>query len=438
MKLNRRLFYGILLLTFLPILLLNILTPMVADDYMYCYRFDNGERVQSLADIAPSMATHAQVLNGRILPHALVHLFLMLPRPVFTVLNALVYLLFLLGIYCLAKPKGIRHDWKLLLVIDGAVFLLPPIFGETYLWLTGSISYLWRDALMVWVLVAFANAVFKDVPVRGVWKTIGLAFASLYICNATENVAASILFLMVCCFGWMLYRRRRIPAALLVSFACALGSWMMLMLAPASAGNIRASASGINQIFENYQAALSLWQAHAMWPSIAYVFILFLALASPGRDMDRLAFSLGLFLCSLVCNFIMASAYYYPLRAFVGCTNFILMATAVALMGISPHWQRLLTQALASVLGLLMALQMLSALPYAYNRYQLANARAQAVVAEREAGNRDVTTFGILGKSKYDVFFALHELTTNPEYFPNVFYAKYYGLERIVVDRFEK
>ncbi len=437
MKLDRRLFYAILLLTFLPILLLNILTPMVADDYMYCYRFDNQERVQSLADILPSMVTHAQVLNGRVAPHILAHLFLMLPRVIFTVLNALMYIAFMLGIYHLAKPANAHYDWKLLLIIDGAVFLLPPIFGQTYLWLTGSISYLWRDTLMVWVFAAFADAVFKQKAVTGVLKTVLLALASFYICNSTENVSAAILFFMACCIGWLLLKHRRVPLALFVSFAFAGISWLLLLLAPASAGNIRASASGLDQIFNNFQTALSLWKEHALWPSIVFIGMLFIAMTNKEKDPDRIAFAIGLFLCSLISNFIMASAYYYPLRAFVGCTNFLILAGVIVLGEIPATWRLTLTNAAAASLSLLMALQMVSALPYAYNRYQLANARIAEVHAQRDAGIADITTFGILGKSPYDAFYDIHELTTDADYFPNVFFAKYHGLDRIIVDRFE-
>jgi hypothetical protein len=223
-----------------------------------------------------------------------------------------------------------------------------------------------------------------------------------------------------------------------VSLGCAFLSWLALMLAPASAGNIRASASGLNQIFQNYQTAFSLWLTYGLWPSIAFIVVFFLALASEKPDRDRLAFAMGLFLCSLVSNFIMASAYYYPLRAFVGCTNYIILAAAAALMGIHASWKPAILRALSAILGLLLMLQMVSALPYAYNRYQLAKARVAEVIALRDAGVLDVTTFGILGKSRYDVFYDLHELTDDPVYFPNVFFAKYYGLEQVVVDRFEK
>ena len=69
----------------------------------------------------------------------------------------------MLGVHALARGNA-SHDWKLLTVIAGGIFLLPPAFGQSFLWLAGSVNYLWCDALMVWLLLPFANAVFRDRP----------------------------------------------------------------------------------------------------------------------------------------------------------------------------------------------------------------------------------------------------------------------------------
>ena len=62
--------------------------------------------------------------------------------------------------------------------------------------------------------------------------------------------------------------------------------------------------------------------------------------------------------------------------------------------------------------------------------------RRDEVQAQRDAGETDVVTYGIKGFSKYDAFYGLNELTENPAYFPNVYFAKYYGLKTVVVDRY--
>ncbi len=438
MKKSQYPFYAILILTFFSMLCLNLLSPLVADDYRYLYSFATQEKITSIPEIVSSMALHAKLLNGRVIPHFFAQLFLMLPSPFFKVINACAYVLLLLGIYRLASDPRKAYDWKLLLAIAGAVFLLPPIFGQTYLWQTGAISYLWRDALMVWVFVPFADAVFRNKPVRGVGKTLLLAAASLYICNSTENGAVSILLMMLLCIAWLFLRRQKVPVPLFVAFAFGMLGLATLFLVPSSFNNFQASASGLNQIFENYQKALSMWLSHALWPSVIYILLFFLAAQGPSPNRDRLAFSLGCFLASLACNFSMASAFYYPLRAMVLCVNLIILASAIVLSEISPSCREWMLRVLAASLGMVLLFQTVSALPNAYGLYRLSEARLTEILAQRDAGAKEITTFGIIGRSRYDVFYDLHDLTDDPGYFPNVYFAKCYGLQTVVVDRFEK
>ncbi len=438
MNRDKRLSLSILILTFLALLLLNLLTPLLADDYRYLYSIATQERIASVWQIFPSMVAHALTMNGRVVPHFFDQLFLMLPSPIFKVLNAAVYVLLLLGIYRLAKGDKAKYDWKLLLIVDGAVFLLPPIFGQTYLWQTGSMSYLWRDALMVWVIGRFADATFRNRPPKGFMQAALMALASAAIGNSTENATAAFLFLMALCIGWLLLTRQKVPAALPVSLLCCAFSFAALILVPSGVSNLVYSTSGLNLIFDNYQRALTMWLTHALWPSVACIALFFFALANPQADKKRLAFSFGLFLASLVSNFAMTATYYYPLRATVITVNLLVMASAMTLTELATPWQAWASRTLALALGTVLALQMVSALPYAYNRYRMAQGRVADVIQQRDSGISDVSTFGILGRSRYDAFYDLHELTDAPDYFPNVYFAKYYGLGTVTVGYYEK
>ena len=51
---HRLILIAALLYAFL--LLLNILSPLVADDYSYMYQFATGERISNPLDVFPSMA----------------------------------------------------------------------------------------------------------------------------------------------------------------------------------------------------------------------------------------------------------------------------------------------------------------------------------------------------------------------------------------------
>ncbi len=75
---------------FLAVFAMTSLTPMLADDFSYSFSYaDRSQRMQSLGDILPSLAAHYGSMNGRMFSHGLAMLFLLLPKPVFNVCNAL-------------------------------------------------------------------------------------------------------------------------------------------------------------------------------------------------------------------------------------------------------------------------------------------------------------------------------------------------------------
>jgi len=79
---------------------------------------------------------------------------------------------------------------------------------------------------------------------------------------------------------------------------------------------------------------------------------------------------------------------------------------------------------------------MLQALPNDYNRYRLYEARTAEIVALREEGETDIHTFGVLSRSKYDMFGPI-ELGSDPDSWLNQATARYFGVEKIAADRFE-
>jgi hypothetical protein len=179
-----RLWFGLILaVTFTGMLALNLLTPLLADDYLYAFSFATGERITSVGDIFPSLAAHAATMNGRLTPHFFVQLFVMLPRWIFAILNSFVYLALLLGMVRLSARVGERYPWRLLLIVSGAVFLLPPAFGQSFLWLAGSVNYLWCDALMVWLLVPFADFYLRGKSTTGMGRMTLMVLGALLMGN---------------------------------------------------------------------------------------------------------------------------------------------------------------------------------------------------------------------------------------------------------------
>lgn len=58
----------------------NLLTPYIADDFRYMFSFADWCRMEHLSQIIPSMAAHAQGMNGRLTAHSLVQVSMLFPR----------------------------------------------------------------------------------------------------------------------------------------------------------------------------------------------------------------------------------------------------------------------------------------------------------------------------------------------------------------------
>ena len=96
----RRAEAALYLVVFFQILLFSAMTPMLADDYSYCFSWADNRRITSPLQIPASMAVHRQLTNGRVIPHALVQLVLLAcPN------HPLLY-------PSLAKPHHLRHHQR--------------------------------------------------------------------------------------------------------------------------------------------------------------------------------------------------------------------------------------------------------------------------------------------------------------------------------------
>ena len=128
----------VLAAVFMVLLLCNVKTPMIADDFAYSFSFADGQRVDSLGDIFSSMAAHRLWMNGRVIAHFLVQLFLMLPPLVFDIINSTAFAAALYLTASLARKKGER-DSLLLLGCFCLLWIYAPAFGQVFLWLDGAL-----------------------------------------------------------------------------------------------------------------------------------------------------------------------------------------------------------------------------------------------------------------------------------------------------------
>ncbi len=433
--LEKRLWIGILCVAAGLMLLLNMLTPMVCDDYRYCFSFATGQRIGGVWEIIPSLVRHGQVLNARYAPHFFAHLFNLMPLAVFDVINTGMFLLLLVGICRLAQPR-FRPEPALLAGVFGALLLLPPAFGQNMLWLSGACNYLWPATLLVWLLRPFMLQVTGHGQKMKPAALLLMAAGGLLFGNCSENFSAAGLMVMGLCILWQLASRRKAPLWMWLTLLAAAAGWLLLVLSPVDKPTGMAQEGMLGQLLDRFSEMLTQWMTHVGW--LLAGTILLMCFASVRADRERLAAAVMLTLASLCCHLAMIMPSYVPDRVLLGPIVLQLCACAVLWPVLREVQLKKLLSAVcagACVFGLLTAA---AALPQTYNRHQLAKARDALMAEAAQAGETDVTTFYILGRTRFDAFNGLIELSSDVDNFANVAYADYFGLNTVVVDRLEK
>ena len=85
-----------------------------------------------VADVLLSQAAHYRLWGGRSVVHTPTQLFLYAGKGTFNVANTAMYVLLVLELYALVRPKGRRFCWPVLIVIHAALFALVPFFGTSF------------------------------------------------------------------------------------------------------------------------------------------------------------------------------------------------------------------------------------------------------------------------------------------------------------------
>lgn len=181
----------IMLSIFIMMCMLNILTPILADDFSYSFGVDG--RIHNLMDIIENQVHHYLTWGGRSIAHTIAQIFLLFPKIVFSFSNTIIYMLLIWLIYQHAK---IGKDEKplLLIIIHLSLWFFLPVFGQTCLWLIGSCNYLWTMVLILGFLLVYRRG---NKPKHEIPKIIGMFVFGILAGWTNENTAFGLITIAV-------------------------------------------------------------------------------------------------------------------------------------------------------------------------------------------------------------------------------------------------
>ena len=419
---------AVLLAVFLLLLYCNLHTDLVADDYQYCFSFFDGSRIRTVGAILPSMAAHRHLMNGRVFPHALVQLFLMLPKGIFNVCNAG---MFTALVYLLARPcRGLVRSALLTAAVFGCVWILQPEFGQVFLWLDGSLNYLWGAVLCLLWLRPWADACLNGSENNRALCFLHVLF-SFFVGAWSENAAVALVFmaLLFLVLGSFRARQRQRPWQP-ASLALLLAGFFYMMLAPATAAN-KAAEMKLSVLFGNFLETGLFYLR--FWP-LLLCFGLFYALALRGGVGERLRLLALVYLGgSLAGHFVLTFALYCAGRSTYIGLALLIAANTLLLSGlIEKSWQSL--PALLCALCLLVTLwRVWVGVRDILRTDYLLDYNIELIEECLEKGERDIAVPRPYAQTKYSALEGLGYLDTeDPGSWYNVYMARYFGADSLI------
>lgn len=409
----------------LIVLVFSALSPMMDDDYSYCFSWADVSRITSLGQIPASMARHRVLTNGRVFAHAVVQALLIHPKAAFVILNAgnALLLCFLFDRYLPALPAARRA----LLLAAGAMLLWneTPDFFRVFLWLDGSVNYSWGVSLMLLFLLPYAASYLGETRRETWWRTALFWLLALLIGGWSENGSLAAMFVALVLTVLVAVRERRLPWRLVVGIALAAAGYVFLMSAPATA--TRGGELSFSALANQLKEMVVYCREHLTVLYLVYALSLTLALVcrvDRRRLMLSILFALG-GLGSLAC-FVFAA--YFTDRHCCFTVIFTVLATLIALGALPEEKHRLPTALLSACLAVVFAFNFIAGALDILVGFGKTREREQLIRAAHEAGQTEITLPCYSPSTKYAGTFYLF---SDPNEWPNDSVALYYGFDRV-------
>ncbi len=425
-----KIFFSMVLIAIFAVMLLcNILTNKCADDYGYCINFATKEKLTSFFELFPSMAAHAQKMNGRLVAHFFVQLFLLMPAWIFKILNTVIFAIQICLIYRISHSENNRP--LLLLGIFGAIWLFEPAFGQVNLWLDGSCNYLWAITAGLFFLYPFINNFLYNKEIKNYIYKVGFVLFGFIAGAFLENASAAVIFtafLLILSIRFI--NRSKVDFTYVFALFSAVSGYLFMMSAPAEHAN-KAAEFSFAILRENFITALEMMYSFA--PLIVAFAVLLTIAVCIRKENKRIILSVILFLGALCANFIMTAASYYPRRCAFCVVVLIVAANAVLLNLLIENNFKTLSYALISCVLVYTLYFGIIGINDIYSTHKQIKANEDYIYDCIEQGIDDVYLKMIYPETKYSAAKGLKYLDTeNPDIWPNNTMAKYYGVNSII------
>ena len=252
---------------FVIVLALNILYPFMSDDYtfLYVWRGDCGsmffmpidyplERVENIGDVCASLKSLYLTWGGRLIIWTLAYFFANLPHIVFDVANSFMFMIFLLLLTMLGTRTFSLQKLNYRYLILAFLFLwgTSAMFANSYLWLAGSVGYLWPGAAQLMFLFFYVRFFWDErakLPQPATMFLVGILAG-----HSNENSGA-VTILLAFILTLRDQREKKMTPAHIWGIVGAVVGYLILVAAPGNFARMSYTAGTIADAYD-------LWRQH--------------------------------------------------------------------------------------------------------------------------------------------------------------------------------
>lgn len=442
---------AVLIFVALLFYILNLQTPLYADDYSYSYSFFDGERISDLDDIFLSLRTHYHSLNGRIILQFFSHLFLLIGKGYFNGINTISFLI--LGLLVFYHGIGFKYkeNISLLIFIYCSLFLFTPAFGQSFLWLVGSANYLYGILLILIYLLPFRyisrggeNKVLHPCVLTSLIIFVCMLILGFITGATNENTSiALIAMVMVFIVYYKIHKIKIIPWMFSGLIGNIMGCFFMLT-APGELDRMEGMGGiDIAKILKNtVRITLDIVDYFSI---LIFIFTLIFSIyictkrrVSVAQKPDDLGVTMIYILGFLGSAYSMIMSPAFPDRVWSGPLVFLL----IALLSLHEDtFSKIKNEVLIQIFPIFIVFMlMVSFCVYGKALYELVkidkqnNIRIEMIKNTVVIGKEEVYLPAIKSNSRYSCFESGGDLSWDPDEWPNIIWAKYYNISKVIRD----
>ena len=417
---------------------LNLLTPIMRDDYSYTFNFLTKEPIGSFGDIFESLGVHYEKVNGRLPVHFLAHLFLWMGKGAFNLINTAAFAGLVLLVYFHAYGTLREFRPYSFLAVFLGLWLLTPAFGESFLWVTGASNYLYGILLILLYLVPCRRLPDGERSAGKAWYAPLALLGGVLAGWTNENTAGALLLVLLCLLARRLTEKKPVPPWFYAGLSGVAAGLCLMVLAPGERSRLD-GAGGAGGLAAMLRRVLLItaklgWY---LWPGVLLWAALLICFLRRGIDKKRLIEPLIFLLAGCAALYAMALSPQIPDRVWSGpIVYFLLSALLLYRAAGEPRVQSARVRVGLVTLCAALALACYAAQAPGLAGTSAAFAAREAAAAEQlAAGRRTLTLESVYGSgARFDAAEVPRDITEDPEHWLNQALARYLGADSVAAE----